>query len=369
MERPIATYNMSFMSDMMMPLPNFASEAAFLMRTKDEGLNRRQFWENAKAHLGTFINSMNPLVVGLQEMNLTSDGATGSSSIANMISEINSSKGTNYAISCLEMVVNPNVKPALCLIWDVNVLGSEVKSAIVDNSMQGGRPLQMVYTSGGYLLLNTHGLQDPKLGRDFNGFNNFNGQQKNFIVSSVQNFVSNQVLGDQSINGIFLVGDFNDRFDQIKQLTFQERGKTFVLKQTGDAPRSCCYNYDSSCNKDMNPDKTPKYISFAEDNNFGYCTAVAKKETMPGDEGYVKNYVNAGDKVFSSFATSIMETYPSNPISTESDHELVYAMVNLQEPTMSGGRRRRGRRTRRKSRRGRRTRRRCIRTRRRRYYY
>ena len=42
---------------------------------------------------------------------------------------------------------------------------------------------------------------------------------------------------------IFIMGDFNDKYDSIRKLTILK----YILSYNGTAPTSCCYNWNSSC--------------------------------------------------------------------------------------------------------------------------
>jgi len=339
METTIATYNISFMSDLgIKPPPGWASETSFLLQNDDP--DGRKFWLNALSLLKKFISEKTPLAVGLQEMNLTPlNSNTGSDAVNKMIGEVNATTtSASYKQVCHEVALNPNQKPALSIIFDTVKLGHVKSYKIVDNTDQPGRPLLMVLTDKNYLLLNTHGLQDPRQGKNFDGFNDFNGKQVGFIQTSAETFLGENEINGGTLAGVILVGDFNDRFDQIRR--FVILGKE--MSQTGDAPKSCCYNYDSSCPKDQG-----KFTKIGPvDKNYGYCNAEAPKDNdgkpvkgvLPGEDGFTKNYVNAGDKVFSSFSTEEMQIYPgaNGDLSIESDHQMVYAVIKF--PT-SGGKR------------------------------
>ena len=252
-KKTIATYNMSYMSDKdEYPIPGFASEGNFLSQIPEieKENNRRAFWKNALNLLKKFLLQENPIVVGLQEMNLTDCRSnTGTDAVEQMIIDFNKENNTSYKQVFKEYIVNENQKPALSIIFDKKTLGDVIASEIVDNQSQSGRPLLMVLTEQNYLLLNTHGLQDAAKSQNFNEFNDFNKTQVYFIQNQATNFFRNNIIRNKSnnlngvLNGVILVGDFNDRFDQIQK--FNILGKEML--QRYDAPKSCCYNYDSSC--------------------------------------------------------------------------------------------------------------------------
>ena len=147
----VGTYNMSFASDKgWMPerpsgkgtfpkdgVPPVApSEAAFLRSLVDDK-DRRQFWKNALKHLKEFIVKKQPLAVGLQEMNLTTDQDKhkegdegeqyGTYAVEKMLEGIESSK---YKIISRDVNMN---KAGISLILKIEEAGDEIKTEIYDN--------------------------------------------------------------------------------------------------------------------------------------------------------------------------------------------------------------------------------------------
>lgn len=325
---------MSFMSDLATPIgPGmaFASEGAFLARLYGKPDERRSFWNNAKNLLMRFIEQETPSVVGLQEMNMTdARTSTGTDAIEEMIKKVNESNGTAYKVISRNVPAN---NAGLTIIYDSVKLG-DVNSEnikILDNVNQGGRPLLMALTDKGYLLATVHGAQDPKLRLDKDAFNSYMvNKNKTFIESAVTEFLQ----GKSDPKEIFIMGDFNDRYDGIKEITI--RNKT--VKYNGRAPKSCCYNWDSSgTDNDVEVDFGDGYSTSKEPSVIK--DPVTGKLTL-GDRGAIENYRYAGDKVFGSYPITDMKIFrpDAKKISEESDHELVYAMYNDER---SGGRRRR----------------------------
>ena len=132
----------------------------------NDGRTERTFWTNALNHLKQFIIDHKPLVVGLQEMNLTDEGSgTGTDAVKKMLSEL----GEEYSLLYCKSKGTPfNTEPALCLIVNDKeeniVFGEEenIKIAkddsdtnetfrIVDNLNQPGRPILMALTTVLYL--------------------------------------------------------------------------------------------------------------------------------------------------------------------------------------------------------------------------
>jgi hypothetical protein len=343
MQHVIGTYNMSFMSDLATPIGpamQFASEGAFLARLYGKTEERRSYWENAMRLLKQFLDEKEPSVVGLQEMNLTSEGTgSGTDAINTML------KGTSYKQISHNVPTN---NAGLSIIYNSEKIGEVKHVECIDNPNQGGRPLLMVITEKdgkNYLSISIHGAQDPKLRLDKKAFDTYMTEKnKDFVQSSSNTFLETQGINSASLAGIFIMGDFNDRYDAIKDITIA--GKT--AKYNGIAPKSCCYNWDSSCPDD----------AVEKDFGDGYKTcnvpAVQTNQTSGkltlDNRGAIKNYKYAGDKVFGlNPITNIAMYRPAgfgeNGISTESDHEFVYATFG--ENTTTGGKRRTNRKTKR----------------------
>jgi hypothetical protein len=386
----VASYNMSFMSDLTTKLEEaqWASETTFLASNTGD---RRAYWKNALDLLDKFIseNKNKPCVIGLQEMNLVKPSeatesaeateTTGSAAVDKMLE-----KHTGYIQICKEIVVKENQKPALSIIFDTNIFGKEKHSEIIDNINQEGRPLLMVLTDKNYLFVNMHGAQKPLNGNNKMKFNtDMINMNKKFLEQQIFKFLNkNNFSGSSSIlsifstkkntfnmlAGAFIMGDFNDRYDAITEFTILEK----TLKYTGDSPYSCCHNWDSSCkderyiplkderypyedtgtgtcNKDTKEvgnakafDEKREYTEITTDDN-GKITKKGKKQ-MDEEEGFIKNYRYKGDKVFGEIPASEIQIFreDTNKNSTESDHELVYAKFIIPATTTNapaGGKR------------------------------
>ena len=153
---------------------------------------------------------------------------------------------------------------------------------------------------------------------------------KQFLETAIKTF-----FGNTKPKNIFVMGDFNDRYDAIKDITVNGMTLTYA----GDSPYSCCHNWDSSC-------KNERYNKF--DENYGYCKTEGKdvKTKMdPTEEGYTMNYRYKGDKVFGLNPVEDIQIYKGstlNKTSVESDHQLVYAsFTDPKANSEAGGRRRR----------------------------
>ncbi len=345
MTHVIGTYNMSFMSDLnteIGPKMAFASEGAFLARLYGKPEERRSYWINAMNLLKQFLEEKEPSVVGLQEMNLTSEGAgSGTDAINTMLKGLNAKVGPYMQISHNV----PTNNAGLSIIYNPQKIGNLIHSECIDNPNQGGRPLLMVITEKGgkkYLSISIHGAQDPKLRLDKEAFDTYMIEKnKDFVQSAANTFLETQGINSATLDGIFIMGDFNDRYDAIKDITIAGKTATY----TGPAPKSCCYNWDSSCpdgdvEKDFGNGYKTCNVPAVQTNDKGKLTL--------GDRGAIKNYKYAGDKVFGLNPKTPMAMYRpaefgKDGISTESDHEFVYATVG--EAT-TGGKRRSNKKTR-----------------------
>jgi len=367
----VGTYNMSFASDKgyispdgnnvngsypdgsTPPVP--PSESSFLQSNTDN--NRRQFWLNAKDHLKHFIEKKNPLAVGLQEMNLTEDNSgidttTGIDAIKDMIKDMITN--TNYKIISEKVKMN---NAGISIIYDTAKAGEVVKHHIEDNMNQingpapkGGRPLLMVLTEKGYLFVCMHGAQDARKGQFEDDFNEYMiNKNKNFLEEKVNTF-----LGDKTPDHIYIMGDFNDRYDAITDFTI--KGKSVFYK--GDSPKACCHNWDSMgkegeretiMKKELEGPTLEAAAANASTKVQGKKSITINNEEkkgpikIPEEHGInIADYINKGDKVFSSdnhagelhiYTGDMSEAEYMKKPSNKSDHELVYMEINeLRKP-------------------------------------
>jgi hypothetical protein len=312
----VGTFNMSFMSDLGTEL-QFASEATFLNSLV--GKNKREYWINSLRLINRFLISHHPIAIGLQEINMTNFGSdTGSSAISGMLHSLNFKCRKKYDHVCSKVEGN---NAGLSIIFDTEQVGWMTDMKIIDNPEQKGRPLLMIFTSQNNLLVNLHGAQDASLRENMKDFNKSILKTIAFMKQQVKIFVN-----DRPLKNVFVMGDFNDRYDAIKE--FSLNSKRLLYK--GESPYSCCHNWDSSCS-------AARYKPF--DDKYGTCNflpeqvaIVTKRAHLMGEEGYVKNYRYKGDKVFGTYPLEPMEIYnrkDKNVKSTESDHEFVYGIFEL----------------------------------------
>jgi hypothetical protein len=287
----------------------------------------------------------------------------GSNAIETMLDEVNKECDTAYTICCDEVIIPPygffgERRIGLAIIWDQNKLGKYSDHKIVDLTFKqkifnneyeqrNGQPILMVKTNppniitnlnvsksqSNNLLVSYHGSQDPRIikGEDFSNevvtFNKYMEEiNSKFIIEQIKNYLGKSE--NLYVKNIFIGADLNDRYDSIKTLKFNEK---LSLSYEGEAPKACCYNFDSSSSLDITEDKGK--ILTTENNNSKFRKyKLPTKESMDKEDAKINNYFNRGDKVFGQNPSGNIEIYDfdsrRNNRSTESDHELVYATFN-----------------------------------------
>lgn len=226
-------------------------------------------------------------------------------------------------------------RPCVGLIWNEKELGKMVKdygadlgthSSFISANIKGqyGRPVYMVQTAKGYLLINLHSPNNPAQSE--------NGMPALHIALNdhIKNAIDHLQIENQDIGKIFIMGDFNDRYDGLQEITLMESKLTYK----GDAPLSCCYNGDSSCKNDdvksvesKSKTRSKKTEITTCKNTPGYKLVGPGKRQSMGEDGYIENYKYYGDKVFGKYPSTVIKMYRPTEVksSKESDHEMVYA--------------------------------------------
>lgn len=327
-EYAVGTFNMSFMSDQGdVKTAQYASEATFLNLLKDHK-DARHYWKRSLKMLRDFIVTECPMAIGLQEMNLTYPGArTGSAAVDKMLGEINAAYGKKYMQVCMQVPGQfAGTWPAVSVVLNADVVGFVSETRIVNNPLSKGRPLLMVLTCAGNLLICVHGAQDPNLGKDMSAFNEYMTRvNAKFIQEEAA-----ALLNGRSVKNVFVMGDLNDRYDAINNLNIG--GKN--VRYRGESPYSCCHNWDSSC-------VASRHRPFGR-TRYGTCDIDTKTDPRMqpptkinfamGEEGLVENYRYKGDKVFGQWPVGRITMFgrqDKHATSKESDHELVYAKFRL----------------------------------------
>lgn len=333
----IGTYNLSFASDQGLDPTRekvYESEAAFLLTAPTP----RAFFIKAVTRLARFF-AENPAAaaVGLQEINLTAPGSgTGSDAISAACKAVR----PTLEVETQTIPGSGGAPVGISMVWDTAIFGKKVDAKVegltyepkegkdltppVLPKAQAGRPILMVLTESGNLLVSLHAPNQAILAK-------FKQSDLYINVSEIIFRLFPQV----PIDKIFITGDFNDRYDALAGfLPLPYLGR--MLSYNGRAPLSCCHNWDSSCTESRYVPMTELVNQFSTNKRtkVGTCDATGKFLAGPGvrepmgAEGNIENYRYYGDKVFGSRPTTDIQIYnPKGAMgpSTESDHEMVFA--------------------------------------------
>ncbi len=275
------------------------------------------------------------------------------------------------------------------------------KNGPVGEQKNIGRPLLMILTENDNLFVNMHGDQTPPFSRFVNKFNETMDKNINFLKDKVEEF-----LGSVVPKNIYIMGDFNDRYNHIKKFKIKDIEVPLHIEEE-NVPKSCCFNIDSMGTEGISQfkifndiddflgkfendakfktddfkkmgdiDKAKAIDAFLvkieegsdNDEKFGYLkskqgTSKFTQGLRKGENAHseikekimskqmrdnenenenpfkdhgiaIENYVNMGDKVFSTNTITSLKIYTgsdpehlSKP-SNKSDHELVYAEIS-----------------------------------------
>ena len=404
----VGTYNMSFASDYGvdpykadMAISELSFMSGVLEHDKNTEKDYRFFWNNAKEHLKNFIENKEPLAIGLQEMNIPSnklekedekivldksnegierqgyiDKAKENESKHPGLKNLSEENKFKYGTSAIEAmlsdkyklysgVVQSKFKANVSLSIILHENAGELKKMEIVDQKNLGRPLLMLLTDNGNLFVNMHGNQNAPKGLNLTEFNKTMQENIEFLQAKVKEF-----LDGQKPENIYIMGDFNDRYNHIKKFTINDTPVPLHIEEE-DVPKSCCHNWDSSA-KDDNKDSVMDNDNGAETGYFqgkkgddyikekkkikneklpidllpvegstddekknNYYQSVGAKFKIPTEHGIaIENYLNMGDKVFSTNKITSLNIYTgsdpehlSKP-SNKSDHELVYAEIS-----------------------------------------
>lgn len=187
----------------------------------------------------------------------------------------------------------------------------------------GGRPIMIIKTSGGYTLINFHGPNRPRLPADKAV------DVAVLLKEALQIHAGAADILSRDPNKFIITCDSNDRRHQINaENPLVIGGYPFSDgRKEDDPPITCCYNHDS-CGFDTVEEPSP----FAS----------------MGPKGEESKYIYSGDYVLSlNFlepVTAVPSPLDGDGASTASDHKLVYAIIppistNPKPMNLSGGRR------------------------------
>jgi hypothetical protein len=270
----VGTYNISFAADAgHNPNTGFQwpSETTFGKGRLKHDI--RVFYNNAIARVKTFLDEPDFSVIGLQEINDSRKGENqaketmyGDKNLENMVETYNKKDPNKQLALCFDSELNIPKYPTegIAIIWNETKLGHKKSHKLVNmfhnydegedykkTSKEDSRPMLMVLTSNNYLLVNCHGRNEP-------GASARTMKDTTHFISSEINTFLGENKEEEIIKKTFITGDFNDRFDGFNKITVDGIDLTY----NGQAPRSCCYNRDSSCieNKFYNKKKIEEFI-------------------------------------------------------------------------------------------------------------
>jgi len=221
--RTLVSYNMSWASAaghyQRNPPPRGTSEYDFITRAA----RPHEFWNNARDHLQRVITARRPDIVGLQEMIRTAP-----SNIDNIRQIINADYYHRTSAITFTPPGGGPIEACLFTFWK-RELGRDLfhKTANLAN-LTDGRPISIIYTENGYLLINLHSPQNLNLA---------NLQEKiNFHLIS---FILEHNL-PWTQTKVYAMGDFNDiQIDNTNPLLLLN---DMVSLTTGGTVRSCCFS-------------------------------------------------------------------------------------------------------------------------------
>jgi hypothetical protein len=305
----------------------FPSEARFLA----SATKSKEYFQNAIDHLVNTVRTKKASVIGIQEFHPpTLD------EIMEPLRRIN----PNYQ-AC---PFGKKIKNDACVltIWDSKLLGEKATEYHEDigatktetgedlfpgggAGADGGRPISIIITEKGFILMNFHGINRPRLVPsplvpvDVGPF----------LQRAIEIHAQKSGILDMDLQKLIITCDSNDRGHLLsRDGGLKLQGLTFHdgHPKEGGA-KSCCYNYDS-CN-----------LEFPSKNVEGDIP-----KTM-GKSGAEANYSYTGDYVLGANVKQAVEVVPSpkNPETGESiasDHALVFGIVTIPS---SGGKSRRNR--------------------------
>ena len=242
-EIAVATYNMSWASANGHDCVKDSSPTECNFLLSNPRVDDKYFlWENAMKLLIKFLNEQNrkgiPCIVGLQEVNHSGQGQI------NTIDTIEQQLKKSYENKLIHeyhIVRGYDGREGAAIIYN-KVLGRVKHERNYDKSFNytkstgkpsgTDRPLHMVYTDQGYLIVNTH------FPHDSDRLTKFYDRLQCTIASFIQEHKIKQY------RAIFVVGDFNTSMPQNPFKINQHTGvvnKIIDLKFNGSAPKSCCF--------------------------------------------------------------------------------------------------------------------------------
>jgi hypothetical protein len=311
----VMSYNMSFASDQYEALgAAIGSEKHFIAQGGK--------WDNALGMVETFFKTpeLHPAVVGLQEINHTDfikkkvklikeynsgtyllarklvgngkirefpltagkGGEFGLRSSENKYQTCGYLEGDKYAIAFWGPGYDKPFaqRPVVALIWDTGMLGKKISDYGADlgtddifigaKKKQAGRPIYIVKTSKGFLLVVLHG---PNFADESLKGMPVLKESLEFHIDAARDKL------DAKLNKVIIMGDFNDPhfgINDSKPIGDFRMGRT---KDNKTDVLSCCYNFNSSCPTGLY-NATDKTVEGTVDEVLKSVTAEDKKELI-----------------------------------------------------------------------------------------
>jgi hypothetical protein len=348
----VISYNMSVFSAMGDKVTPHASEYSFLQRATVTPEGPTDFFMNALTHLhkNATAPAIDAKVIGIQEFHPPT---------LTMILDKLNTKGNFAHHAFSKEIMN---KASVLTIWDKDLLGDISGNAYDEDlifrpdgtliegfglsikktlptgvilPMDEGRPISIIRTIKGYLLINFHGINRPKYkgdGKSETGIDN-----ANILKSLINIHCELAKISDIDPKKIIIMCDSNDRTHGIMNTEppLIINGAHLHDGHIGeDGAISCCYNWDS-CG--IKPDDISPEAKATKNAN---ATKGFSGKISLGDDGAESKYVYTGDYVLSTnfikSVTAVESPLDKKGASIASDHKLVYAILPM---SMAGGRR------------------------------
>ena len=354
----IASYNMSFASDqgdIIGSEKHFIEQGLTTLGKKDT--DKRALWKNAAKLVKDFwTHEKNASAMGLQEMNQRSE--IKKKDFEGGMETIIETLGSKLAYKACGQRT-PFGVPTLLTIWDPEKLGIEAESYCADLNYdppkQTGRPISIVKTDRGFVLINLHAPNSLKQSKD--------GMKQ--LRKAINDHLTKSNITVEA-NKLFIMGDFNDPLHGINDHD-PLKVAGHVLKTGSKDIKSCCFNFNSSCDSELfNKSKqyagmTVNGVQLVAEPMSCYIrksSNPAENQNVPksapqllGDRGLLKNYRFTGDYVLGHNVETALkiyrpESFEHDGFSLESDHEMVYATFS---DAQGGGKRRKTRRNKKRS--------------------
>ena len=240
----IASYNMSWVSGAGLvgdKVPTWASEAIFLKRATEP----YQFWDKAYDNLMKFITDKNPSAIGLQEM-------VKGYGVEKIQDTPYIKENYNVSIGCIPIAGGGG---EACLVTLTHKRLGKVLATYIKNlsppEKKDARPILIVYTLGGYILVNLHAPHDTEdTVRKAIKFHFSVFLQTNNIVNDTtdeKDIEKRDEWVEYDPNKVYVMGDFNMIHSEITdEKGLQLQNDLTVIPGTNLPVNSCCHDSEDS---------------------------------------------------------------------------------------------------------------------------